>query len=121
MEITLKYHKGADRKPKPTIYLFREEELPILCPIVHILAIALKDDVILVGDRPQGAEPFFTTNLQDPMKATQIKWKPSKLKVPIFRQAVRTANGLQTSKHKALRYLTYNYYLDRLRWDAGLV
>jgi hypothetical protein len=75
----------------------------------------------LVGDRPQGAEPFFTTNLQDPMKATQIKWKPSKLKIPIFRQAVRTADGLQTSKHKALRYSTYNYYLDRLGWDAGLV
>lgn len=67
MVITLKYHKGVDKKPKPTIYLFREEELPMLCPIAHILAIALKDDAILVSDRPEGAEPFFTSNLKDPM------------------------------------------------------
>ena len=41
------------------------------------------------------------------------------LKVPIFRQAVRTADGFQTSEHKALRYSTYAYYLDRLGWEAG--
>jgi hypothetical protein len=103
-----------------TIYLFREEELPILCPIAHIVAIALRDDAIRVDNRPAGAEPFFTTNLKDPMKATRVHWKPSKLKVPIFRQAVRTADGLETSEHKALRYSTYAYYLDRLGWEAGL-
>jgi hypothetical protein len=84
------------------------------------MAIALRDDAIRVDDRPTGAEPFFTTNLKDPMKATRVHWKPSKLKVPIFRQAVRTANGFQTSEHKALRYSTYAYYLDRLGWEAGL-
>jgi hypothetical protein len=75
MEITLKYHKGADKKPKPpvlpphlpvhsspstklltlihsTIYLFREEELPIFCPISHIMVIALKDDAIRVDGCP---------------------------------------------------------------------
>jgi hypothetical protein len=41
------------------------------------------------------------------------------LKVPILRQAVRTADGFQTSKHKGLRYSTYAYYLDRLGWGAG--
>lgn len=30
------------------IYLFREEELPILCPIADILTMALCDDAILV-------------------------------------------------------------------------
>jgi hypothetical protein len=52
------------------------------------MAIALRDDAILVDDRPTGAEPFFTTNLKDPIKATRVYWKPSKLKVPIFRQAI---------------------------------
>ncbi|CZR68052.1 uncharacterized protein PAC_17951 [Phialocephala subalpina] len=101
MEIALQYHKGADKKPKPTIYLFREEELPILYPIPHILAVALRDDAIKVDERPEGAEPFFTTNLKDPMKAMKVQWKPSKLKV------------------QALRYSTYTYYLDRLGWEAG--
>jgi hypothetical protein len=32
------------------IYLFCEEELPILCPIAHIFTISLYDDVILVKD-----------------------------------------------------------------------
>jgi hypothetical protein len=78
------------------------------------VAIALRDDAIRVDDRPAGAEPFFTTNLKDPMKATRVHWKLLKLKVPIFRQAVRTADGFQISEHKALRYSTHVYYLDRL-------
>jgi hypothetical protein len=61
------------------------------------VAIALRD----------GAKPFFTTNLRDPVKAMRVYWKPSKLKVPVFRQAIRTA--VQTSEHKALRYSTYAY------------
>jgi hypothetical protein len=53
------------------------------------------------------------------MKAMKVHWKPSMLKVPIFRQAVRTADGFKTSAHKALRYSTFAYYFDRLGWGAG--
>lgn len=84
------------------------------------MAIALRDDAIQVNDRPAGAEPFFTTNLKDPMKAIRVHWKLSKLKIPIFRQPVWTADGFRTSEHKALRYSTLAYYLDRLGWEAGL-
>jgi hypothetical protein len=84
------------------------------------VATALRDDAIRVEDRPAGAEPFFTTNLKDPIKAIRVHWKLLKLKVPIFRQAVRTADGFRTSEHKALRYSTHAYYLDRLGWEAGL-
>jgi len=55
--------------------------------------------VIRVNDRPAGAEPFFTTNLKDPMKAIRVYWKLLKLKVLIFRQAVWTADGFRTSEH----------------------
>ncbi|PMD28973.1 hypothetical protein L207DRAFT_446261, partial [Hyaloscypha variabilis F] len=41
IEINLKYYKGANKKPKPTTYLFYKEELPILYLIAYILAIAL--------------------------------------------------------------------------------
>jgi hypothetical protein len=53
------------------------------------------------------------------MKAMRVNWKLSMLKVPIFRQPVRTAMGFQTSKEKALCYSTYAYYLNRLGWEAG--
>jgi len=79
---------------------------------------ALKDDAIKV-DGFTHAKPFFSSNLQDPTKAVLVHWKPEKLKVPIFRQAVQRSGGLATSEHKALRYSTFNYYLDRLGWGAG--
>ncbi|KAI9729334.1 MAG: hypothetical protein M1818_008541 [Claussenomyces sp. TS43310] len=101
MEITLAHHKGADRKPKP-----------------HILAIAIKDDAIQV-DGYGHAAPFFASHLQHPMKAMLVRWKPEKLKMPIFRQAVSTLNGFATSNTKAMRYSTYVYYLIRLGWAAG--
>jgi hypothetical protein len=68
-----------------------------------MLAIAIKDDAIKV-DGFTHAEPFFSSNLQDPVKAVLVRWKPEKLKVPVFRQAVRMSGGLATSEHKALRY-----------------
>lgn len=90
----------------------------MLCPISHILALAIKDDVIEV-DGFTHAEPFFMSNLQDPTKAILVHWKPERLKKPIFRQVVRTFDGLATSDHKALRYSTFIFYLDRLGWAAG--
>jgi len=53
------------------------------------------------------------------MKAMLVHWKPSMLKIPIFRQVVQTAEGFQTSKWKCLPYSAYNHYLDRLGWETG--
>jgi hypothetical protein len=36
------------------------------------LAVALRDGVIKVDDRPDGAKFFFTTNLRDLVKATRV-------------------------------------------------
>jgi hypothetical protein len=83
-----------------------------------MLAIAIKDDAIEVNGY-SCAEPFFETNLQSPTKAMLVHWKPEMLKVPIFRQAVRTATGFVTSESKAMRYSTYAYYLQRLGWATG--
>jgi len=79
---------------------------------------AIKDDAIEVEGYTH-AEPFFTSHLQHPTKAILIHWKPEKLKVPIFRQAIRTNDGLRTSDWRAIRYSTYTYYLDRLGWGTG--
>ena len=85
-----------------------------------MLALAIKDNAIQV-DGYTHAQPFFTSQLRDPTKAVLIHWKPEKLKVPIFCQAVRTQtfDGLATSEHKALHYSTFAFYLDRLGWAAS--
>lgn len=77
---------------------------------------AIKDDAVEV-DGYDKAEPFFETKLQE--KAALVHWKPSKLKTPIFRQPVHSVNGFITSDTKALRYTTFNYYLNRLGWATG--
>jgi hypothetical protein len=105
MEVYLQHHKGVDNKPKPyvhpqcappeltltysTTFLFRENALPILCLISHILTRAIRDDTILV-DGYTSARPFFTTNLRGQgMKAIKVHWKPEWLKRPVFHRSVR--------------------------------
>jgi hypothetical protein len=99
--------------------LFREHPLAILCPISHILARALRDDAILV-DGYTTAEPFFDTHLQDPVQAVKVHWKPSMLKVPVFRRPVQTGTGYEKSMTEPMLYSTYAFYLERLGGDTGL-
>ena len=98
--------------------MFRENPLAILCPISHILARALRDDAILV-DGYTTAEPFFDTNLQDPVQAVKVHWKPSMLKTPVFRRSVQMATGWEKSMIDPMPYLTYTFYLERLGEDTG--
>lgn len=62
MKVHLRYHKGANNKPKSTTFLFRGNSLPILCPIFYILARVIRDDAVFV-DGYISAEPFFAINL----------------------------------------------------------
>jgi len=39
----------------------------------------------------------------------------------IFRQAVLTVDGIQTSKDEPLRYYIFLYYLQRLSFVAGMM
>ncbi|KAH9204046.1 hypothetical protein DL95DRAFT_529410 [Leptodontidium sp. 2 PMI_412] len=119
MEVHLQNHKGVDNKPKPTTFLFRENPLPILCPISHILARAIRDNAILV-DGYTSAEPFFATNLgSQNVKAMKVHWKPEWLKRPVFRRSVWTTNGWVKSKTEPMTYTKYACYLNRLGRDAG--
>ncbi|KAL3957291.1 hypothetical protein ACCO45_007869 [Purpureocillium lilacinum] len=116
MEVLFRHHKGADKKPKPTVFLFRENPLPILCPIAHILARAIRDDAVEVGGF-RHASPFFTSNIR--RQAVKVNWKPSMLKTPIFRRSVRTAAGWLKSATDPMKYSAYAFYLDRIGSDLG--
>ncbi|KAH7160546.1 FluG domain-containing protein [Dactylonectria estremocensis] len=117
MEVYLRYHKGANNKAKPTVFLFREHPLLMLCPISHILARAIRDDAIQVNGY-SSAEPFFSTKLGK--GAVKVHWKPCKLKTPVFRKSVRTASGAwKKSETEPMKYATYAFYLDRIGIDLG--
>ncbi|KAG4027417.1 hypothetical protein MFRU_030g00530 [Monilinia fructicola] len=119
MEVHLRHHKGVDNKPKPTTFLFRENPLPILCPISHILTRAIRDDAILV-DGYRSADPFFTTDLRGQgMKAVKVHWKPEWLAKPIFRRSISSDGGWVKSKIEPMTYSTYAFYIDRLARDTG--
>ena len=99
------------------IFLFRENPLPILCPITHILARAIRDDAIEVGGYTQAA-PFFSTHIGK--RATKVQWKPSILKTPVFRRPIRAEDGgWVKSDSEPMRYSTYAFYLDRIGSDLG--
>ena len=100
-----------------TIFLFRENPLPILCPITHILARAIRDDAIEVGGYTQAA-PFFSTHIGK--RAMKVQWKQSILKTPVFRRPIRAEDGgWVKSDTEPMRYSTYAFYLDRIGSDLG--
>ncbi|KAH8797870.1 FluG domain-containing protein [Xylogone sp. PMI_703] len=114
MEVFLRHHKGVDNKPKPTIFLFRENDLPILCPISHLLARAIRDDAIL-ADGWNEPDKFFKTDLRRTGRpAIPVRWKPALLKRPVFRLSVKE-NGLWIkSETEPFPYSKFNFYLKRI-------
>ncbi|RFU28318.1 hypothetical protein B7463_g8023, partial [Scytalidium lignicola] len=96
MEVFLRNHKGVNNKPKLTIFLFRENDLPILCPISHLIARAIRDDAILADDW-NDPEKFFKTDLR-------CMGRPA---IP--------------SKTKAFLYTKFNFYLKRIGKAVNLL
>jgi hypothetical protein len=99
-----------------TIFLFRENPLPIFCPISHLLARAIRDDAIEV-DGFHHASTLFSTRIGK--SAIKVHWKPSILKTPLFRRSTRSAAGWDKSSTEPMKYSTYAFYLDRIGSNLG--
>ena len=112
MQILLRFHKGHNNKIEPTWFLFVEEECPGLCPISHILAKALAENIIANDGYQTSAEAFFSTRLS--RKAVKIRWKKEWLHKPVFR---RTLNALGEKSDEPLTAAT----LKVIRNDLGLL
>jgi hypothetical protein len=86
-----------------------------------MLAIAIHDNAFR-SEKIQNVRDIFRLRVKQPRHSLELKWKKSILKTPIFRQAVPSVDGAQTSSpgnSKALRYYTYMYYLQRLGYTVG--
>ncbi|KAK4443569.1 hypothetical protein QBC34DRAFT_488318 [Podospora aff. communis PSN243] len=84
MSIKFIHHKGADNKPKPTIFFFTMARKVILCLITVIISQALRDQAFAARNLISAGDVFQTRN-KSPVICTPLRWKESMLKVPIFR------------------------------------
>ncbi|KAH6662715.1 hypothetical protein B0J14DRAFT_685428 [Halenospora varia] len=129
MEVNLQYTKGHHKKPKRKVFLFSEVNNLVFDAIILMLTITIHDNAFR-SEKIQSVRDIFRLWVKQPRYSLELKWKKSILKTSIFRQAVLSVDGTQTSSPKdakALWYYTYIYYLQRLGYiqvmnhkDAGI-
>ncbi|KAG4269065.1 hypothetical protein FPRO04_12297 [Fusarium proliferatum] len=107
MAIKFVHHKGADNKPKPTIFYFTPTRKLLFCAVSTILALALHDNAF---DAPSLTDAAVIFGSQPPRfkHCIPLRWKKSMLKTPIFRRY----RGTELSADEAMLY-------SKLRDDVG--
>ncbi|KAI0526175.1 FluG domain-containing protein [Xylaria bambusicola] len=107
MAIKFVHHKGADNKPKPTIFYFSPTRKLIFCAVSTILSLALHDKAF---DAPSltNASAIFSKKPPRSQQCIPLRWKESMLKTPLFRRY----RGTSLSGAEAMLY-------SKLRDDIG--
>ncbi|KAH7186540.1 hypothetical protein DER44DRAFT_802580 [Fusarium oxysporum] len=107
MAIKFVHHKGADNKPKPTIFYFTPTRKLLFCAVSTILALALHDNAF---DAPSLTDAAVIFRSQPPRfkHCIPLRWKKSMLKTPVFRRY----RGTELSADEAMLY-------SKLRDDIG--
>ncbi|KAB5511398.1 hypothetical protein GE09DRAFT_690652 [Coniochaeta sp. 2T2.1] len=114
MAVKFIHHKGADNKPKPTIFFFTLTRRLIFCLISLIISIAADDSAF---DAPSltSVRAVFEVKNTGPVKCTPLRWKKEWLKRPVFRRF----NGPNISEDEALQYHKLRDDMGRQSLDAG--
>ncbi|KAK4158599.1 FluG domain-containing protein [Cladorrhinum sp. PSN259] len=132
MSIKLSHHKGADNKPKPTIFFFTPTRRLIFCFISVIVSLAVHDRAFAASKLTSVREVFQAKN-RGPVQCTPLRWKKKWLKRPIFRQfndsiieddsdessSEDESDGSITSKYQPLPYQKLLDDMARQSLDAG--
>ncbi|KAH8719857.1 hypothetical protein HC256_000269 [Beauveria bassiana] len=114
MAIKFIHHKGADNKPKPTIFFFTPTRKLIFDSIMVIVALALHDhafDASCLTD----AHSLLSKDVWGPRDCMPIRWKKEKLKIPVFRRI----SGATLSEDEAMLYSKLNYDMGRQSLESG--
>ncbi|OAQ58761.1 FluG domain-containing protein [Pochonia chlamydosporia 170] len=114
MSIKFIHHKGEDRKPKPTIFLFTGTRRLMFCIVTIIISLAISDEAFDAPSLKSVADVFKIRN-RGPEQCQQLRWKQKWLKRPIF----RGFEGSAVSPDKALPYDKLNDDMQRQTLDAG--
>ncbi|TVY63532.1 hypothetical protein Focb16_v014233 [Fusarium oxysporum f. sp. cubense] len=107
MAIKFVHHKGADNKPKPTIFYFTPTRKLLFCAVSTILALALHDNAFDAPSLTDAAVIFWSKPPRFKY-CILLRWKKSMLKTPIFRRY----RGAELSADEAMLY-------SKLRDDIG--
>ncbi|KAK4096626.1 hypothetical protein N658DRAFT_501359 [Parathielavia hyrcaniae] len=132
MAIRLAHHKGADNKPKPTIFFFTPTRRLIFCFISVIVSLAVHDGAFAASKFTSVREVFQHKN-RGPVKCTPFRWKEEWLKRPVFRRlddsiaekdsdessSESESDGSNTSKYQPLPYQKLLDDMTRQSLDAG--
>jgi hypothetical protein len=105
--------------PHSKIFILSEVEDLIFDPVMLMIIFALDDNAF--ESNIKSPKDLFRLRVQAPRQSLQIRFKQCILHIPIVRQAVPSANGVQTSSTKALPYHAYLYYLQRLGMVTGFM
>ncbi|EWZ27959.1 hypothetical protein FPRO04_13078 [Fusarium proliferatum] len=107
MAIKFVHHKGADNKPKPTIFYFTPTRKLLFCAVSTILSLALHDNAF---DAPSLTDAAVIFRSRPPRfkHCIPLRWKKSMLKTPVFRRY----RGTELSADEAMLY-------SKLRDDIG--
>ncbi|KAJ4307316.1 hypothetical protein N0V88_000699 [Collariella sp. IMI 366227] len=79
------YHKGADNKPKLTIFFFTPTRRLVFCFISVIVSLALHDGAFQASNLTSAKDVFQIKN-RGPVKYTPLYWREEWLKRPVFRR-----------------------------------
>ncbi|KAM5353462.1 hypothetical protein ACJ41O_000112 [Fusarium nematophilum] len=107
MAIKFIHHKGADNKPRPTIFFFSPTRKLLFCAVSTILALALHDNAFDAPSLTTGSA-IFGSRPPSFKDSIPLRWKASKLKTPVFRRY----RGATLSEGEAMLY-------SKLRDDIG--
>ncbi|KAH7309929.1 FluG domain-containing protein [Stachybotrys elegans] len=103
MAIKFIHHKGADNKPKPTIFFFSPTRKIIFCALSTMLSLALHDKAF---DAPSLTDASAIFSKQPPrfQQCIPLRWKKSMLKTPVFRRyRGTTLSGIEAMLYSKLR------------------
>ncbi|KAI8658992.1 hypothetical protein NCS55_01178000 [Fusarium keratoplasticum] len=85
MAIKFIHHKGADNRPKPTIFYFTPTRKLLFCAVSTILALALHDEAFDASSLTDAAI-IFKSKPPRFKHCTPLRWKKEMLLTPVFRR-----------------------------------
>ena len=87
------------------------------CPIAHILALAFTDDAF--ENTNLMLELVCQLKVPKRLHSLPIRWKKSKLDVPLFRHTIQTEYGMRTHPTLPMKYDTSNSSIKQLGEATG--
>ncbi|KAJ9609280.1 hypothetical protein H2204_015587 [Knufia peltigerae] len=110
--------KSRQKRKRPKTYTFNLDDNPIFCVTTHIVSLAFDDSAFGPPDL-KSPDILFRLRARREKGCQPIPWSKEMLDVPIFRRAIATKEGVETSPDRALTYNVYQAWVKRLGEALG--